>query len=314
MRGWCCGGWPPGTRTATRSRSPTWSARPPSCSSGGKGARSPRSSWAARCPAAPSPPRTPRSGAALLASAKNTEEHAYAVASMRDVLAPLCTSLGDPVPPLAAEAGQPAPSGHRRTRHAGGGPSVLSLAGRGAPTRRGVRDAGRDRAGADPRAGADGAGPVRRAGRLGGRSGQRRVRHRAAVRRAGPAAGPGCSPAAASWPVRTRWPRWPRPRSSSCPCARRWRADRRRGGGRLLEPGPQLRGGGPAGLQLHHPQPGSGQRAGQLTWVDDPLVRQPGRRGQAPHVGAVRGAEDPLERPGERRLFEQWRRCRRRRC
>ncbi len=32
-------------------------------------------------------------GAGLLASAKNTEEHAYAVASVRDVLAPLCTDL-----------------------------------------------------------------------------------------------------------------------------------------------------------------------------------------------------------------------------
>lgn len=32
-------------------------------------------------------------GAGLLASAKNTEEHAYAVASVRDVLAPLCADL-----------------------------------------------------------------------------------------------------------------------------------------------------------------------------------------------------------------------------
>jgi menaquinone-specific isochorismate synthase len=32
-------------------------------------------------------------GAGLLASAKNTEEHAYAVASVRDVLAPLCANL-----------------------------------------------------------------------------------------------------------------------------------------------------------------------------------------------------------------------------
>jgi menaquinone-specific isochorismate synthase len=33
-------------------------------------------------------------GAALLASAKNTEEHAYAVTSVREVLAPLCSELG----------------------------------------------------------------------------------------------------------------------------------------------------------------------------------------------------------------------------
>jgi menaquinone-specific isochorismate synthase len=38
-------------------------------------------------------------GAALLASAKNTEEHAYAVDSIRDVLTPLCTSLDVPSRP-----------------------------------------------------------------------------------------------------------------------------------------------------------------------------------------------------------------------
>jgi menaquinone-specific isochorismate synthase len=38
-------------------------------------------------------------GAALLASAKNTEEHAYAVDSIRDALAPLCTSLDIPSHP-----------------------------------------------------------------------------------------------------------------------------------------------------------------------------------------------------------------------
>jgi menaquinone-specific isochorismate synthase len=38
-------------------------------------------------------------GAALLASAKNTEEHAYAVASVRDALAPLCTDLDIPSRP-----------------------------------------------------------------------------------------------------------------------------------------------------------------------------------------------------------------------
>ena len=37
--------------------------------------------------------------AALLASAKNTEEHAYAVASVRDALAPLCTDLDIPSHP-----------------------------------------------------------------------------------------------------------------------------------------------------------------------------------------------------------------------
>jgi menaquinone-specific isochorismate synthase len=38
-------------------------------------------------------------GAALLASAKNSEEHAYAVDSIRDVLTPLCTSLDIPSHP-----------------------------------------------------------------------------------------------------------------------------------------------------------------------------------------------------------------------
>ena len=38
-------------------------------------------------------------GAELLASAKNTEEHAYAVASVRDVLAPLCAELDIPSRP-----------------------------------------------------------------------------------------------------------------------------------------------------------------------------------------------------------------------
>ena len=38
-------------------------------------------------------------GAALLSSAKNTEEHAYAVASVRDVLAPLCAELDIPSRP-----------------------------------------------------------------------------------------------------------------------------------------------------------------------------------------------------------------------
>ena len=38
-------------------------------------------------------------GAALLASAKNTEEHAYAVASVRDALAPLCAELDIPSRP-----------------------------------------------------------------------------------------------------------------------------------------------------------------------------------------------------------------------
>ena len=39
-------------------------------------------------------------GAALLASAKNTEEHAYAVDSIRDALAPLCASLDIPDHPV----------------------------------------------------------------------------------------------------------------------------------------------------------------------------------------------------------------------
>src|SRR6202041_3873513 len=47
----------------------------------------------------PPPPRPPPPsffeaiGAGLLASAKDTEEHAYAVTSMRDALGPLCDAL-----------------------------------------------------------------------------------------------------------------------------------------------------------------------------------------------------------------------------
>ena len=94
------------------------------------------------------------------------------------------------VPPLAAQAGQRAPPGHLRPGHSRPGP-FGAVAGRSAaPTRRGVRDAGRNGAGTDPRTGAHGAGPVRRAGRLGGRARQRGVRDRAALCRTGRPPGP----------------------------------------------------------------------------------------------------------------------------
>ena len=60
-------------------------------------------------------------GAALLGSAKNSEEHAYAVDSIRDALAPLCASLDIPDHPVAGQAGQPAPPGHPGAGHAGPG-------------------------------------------------------------------------------------------------------------------------------------------------------------------------------------------------
>ena len=57
-------------------------------------------------------------GAALLASAKNTEEHAYAATGVRDVLAPLCEELTVPCPPAPAAAGERAAPGHGPDRQA----------------------------------------------------------------------------------------------------------------------------------------------------------------------------------------------------
>ena len=86
------------TRTASRSPARTWSARPPSCWSGGRrrGDRAhPGRDLAPRSHTGRGR-RARRSPAGL---AKNTEEHVYAVASVRDALAPLCADLDIPSRP-----------------------------------------------------------------------------------------------------------------------------------------------------------------------------------------------------------------------
>jgi len=68
-------------------------------------------------------------GAALLASAKNTEEHAYAVASVRDALAPLCTELGIPSHPSLLKLANVHHLGTAVRGALAGDRSALSLAG-----------------------------------------------------------------------------------------------------------------------------------------------------------------------------------------
>ena len=121
--------------------------------------------------------------AALLASAKNAEEHGYSVESVRDLLTPLCTTLSvDPAPFLL----QMADYQHLATSVTGelaGDTSALALAASLHPTAAICGTPTRDGAGADPGAGGDGARPVLRPGRLGRRARQRRMGHRAALRR-----------------------------------------------------------------------------------------------------------------------------------
>ncbi len=68
-------------------------------------------------------------GAALLASAKNTEEHAYAVASVRDVLAPLCAGLDIPSRPSLLKLANVHHLGTSVRGRLAADRSVLSLAG-----------------------------------------------------------------------------------------------------------------------------------------------------------------------------------------
>ncbi len=124
-------------------------------------------------------------GAALLSSAKNIEEHAYAATGVREALAPLCEQLAVRPQPVPAAAGERAAPGH-------GGDRQLALAGRhprlgpvragrrrgAAPYRGRLRHAHRRGDGAHPRTRGDGPRPLRGAGGLGGRARQRRVGHR----------------------------------------------------------------------------------------------------------------------------------------
>ena len=68
-------------------------------------------------------------GAALLASAKNTEEHAYAVASVRDALAPLCADLDIPSRPSLLKLANVHHLGTAVSGTLAADRSVLSLAG-----------------------------------------------------------------------------------------------------------------------------------------------------------------------------------------
>ena len=120
-------------------------------------------------------------GATLLASAKNVEEHEYAVADVRASLQPLCDDLDvEPQPSLLRLANLQ----HLAGRRAGRQPVRPCPRGRPAPDRRSRRHADARGDGADPRAGGHGPGPLRGAGRLGRCPRQWRMGHRAAVRRA----------------------------------------------------------------------------------------------------------------------------------
>ncbi len=163
-------------------------------------------------------------GAALLASAKNTEEHVYAVASVRDALAPLCTGIDIPSHPSLLKLANVHHLGTAVRGTLAKDRSVLSLAGA-----------------LHPPAAVCGT-PAEAALEL-----IRELEHMERGRYAGPSAGwtpaatgssgsrcgapswtaaaPGYSPAAASWRAPIRWPKSPRPRSSSSPCASRWKAD-----------------------------------------------------------------------------------------
>ena len=68
-------------------------------------------------------------GAALLASAKNAEEHAYAVVSLRDALAPLCAELDIPSRPSLLKLANVHHLGTPVRGTLAGDRSVLSLAG-----------------------------------------------------------------------------------------------------------------------------------------------------------------------------------------
>ena len=127
-------------------------------------------------------------GAALLASAKDAEEHEYAAAGVREALAPLCDHLAVEEQPSLLRLADvqhlaTAVTGRlAAARHPGGVRSVLALVACPAPDRGGLRNADRDGHGTDPRTRGHGPGPLRWAGRLGGHRRKRRMGHRAALR------------------------------------------------------------------------------------------------------------------------------------
>ncbi len=118
------------------------------------------------------------SGAALLASEKDREEHAVVVEMLRDTLAPLAARLDiDRTPHRRAAAHAAAPR-HRHLRRPARRPGHPGPRGPAAPDARGGWLATRGRTGAARGAGASRSGLVRGPGRLGRRSRGRRVRGR----------------------------------------------------------------------------------------------------------------------------------------
>ena len=110
-------------------------------------------------------------GAALLSSAKNTEEHAYAATGVRDVLAPLCDRLTVDSAPFLLRLANVQHLATAVTGTLAAGRTPAAVTGRpvrachrsgAASHRRGLRHADRCRAGGYPRTRGHGPGPLRR--------------------------------------------------------------------------------------------------------------------------------------------------------
>ena len=221
-------GSPRATPTAGRSRSTGSSARPPSCSSAAPATRWSPGCWPARRPAAATPADDQRCGSRpCCSSAKDREEHRYAVESLAEALAPHVRDLScrprrtslelSNVTHLATDVTgrrrRTAPTCStwsarctRRRRSVARRPTLALRAARGARERWTAAATPARSAGSTRAATASGA------SRCGARSSTGRRR--------------GCSPAAASSPAPTPTPRCSRRRRSSCRCATPSRASR----------------------------------------------------------------------------------------
>ena len=205
---------------AGRSRSTACSARRRSCWCGARAGGSPRGCWPARSAAAATTARTARPGRSRVGA--RTWPSTRTPSVRRRGAGAALRALTCPDGAVRAAPAQRAAPGHRRHR-----PSVtdgVDLAGRwlaalhpsaavcGTPTD--------GRAAVIARARGDGPRPLRRAGRLARRRRRRRVGHRAALRPGRPGRRRtrcGCSPGAASSPVPTRRPSWPRAQAKLVP-------------------------------------------------------------------------------------------------
>ena len=198
---------------------------------------------AGTAPRGDDPDRDAALGTALLASAKDTEEHGYAAAGVWQSLAPLCSELTvAPRPELLRLANvqhlATAISGRLAVRGDGTRPSVLALADAlhptaavcGTPTETAM-ELIRELEGMDRGRYAGPVGWVDSAG-----NGEWCIAL-AAPRSTAPA--PGSSRGVASWPTPTPPPNWPRPRPSSAPCSPPSKADPQR-------PPPRMGPGGPS--------------------------------------------------------------------